>query len=136
MDSKYAKESLVGLKSKNLDSVEVDTKTRGIRVKPVKVASVENSSSKVNKLFKELLAKKSINILTAGDDQPVSDGSNHSPFTEALLDLLDSHIDKDGYIRFSTLADYIQKYVMKKTKEQQKPQYKNESLDGDFIFKL
>jgi hypothetical protein len=91
----------------------------------------------VNQLFKELLTKKSINILTAGDDQPVSDGSNHSPFTQALLNVLDSNINKDGYIRFTTLADYIQKYVANKTKEQQKPQYKNESLEnGDFIFKL
>jgi WD40 repeat protein len=139
MESKYAKKSLSGLSSKNLDldSVEVDSKTRAIRLKPTKVNSTENSNSQVNKLFKDLLSKKSINILTAGDDQPVSDGSNHSPFTQALLEVLDSNINKDGYIRFSTLAEYIQKYVANKTQDKQKPQYTNESLEnGDFIFKL
>jgi hypothetical protein len=29
----------------------------------------------------DLLRRRTINILTAGDDQPVSDGSGHSPFT-------------------------------------------------------
>ena len=136
MDSKYATKSLAG--AKNLDSIEFDTKTRSVRIKPMKVTSTpQNNNSEVNKLFKELLAKKSINILTAGDDQPVSDGSNHSPFTQALLDVLSSNINKEGYIRFNTLANYIKKHVEKQTKEKQKPQYKNESLEnGDFIFKL
>ncbi len=137
MDSKYAKKTLAGLKSKSLDRVEVDNKTRSIRIKPIKKSSIQNDNSEVNELFKELLSKKSINILTAGDDQPVSDGSNHSPFTQALLNVLDSNINKDGYIRFTTLANYIQKYVANKTEHKQKPQYKNESLEnGDFIFKL
>jgi WD40 repeat protein len=136
MDSKYATKSLAG--AKNLDSIEFDTKTRSVRIKPMKVTSTtQSNNSEVNNLFKELLAKKSINILTAGDDQPVSDGSNHSPFTQALLEVLSSNINKEGYIRFSTLANYIKKYVEKQTKQQQKPQYKNESLEnGDFIFKL
>jgi len=137
MESKYAKKSLVGLNSKNIDGVEVDTQTRAIRLKPTKSSAVEDSNGQVNKLFRDLLAKKSINILTAGDDQPVSDGSNHSPFTQALLEVLDSNINRDGYIRFTTLADYIQKYVTDKTKNQQKPQYQNKSAEnGDFIFKL
>ena len=133
MDSKYARKSLSN--SKGLDHVEYDTKTRSIRIKATKVSK---TNSKINKLLKTLLTKKSINILTAGDDQPVSDGSNHSPFTQAFLEVLDSSIDKkEGYIRFTTLADYIKKYVQEKTKQQQKPQYKNESLEnGDFIFKL
>ncbi|NEW60046.1 hypothetical protein GSY74_02010 [Sulfurovum sp. bin170] len=136
MESKYAKKSIAGVSSKQLDSVEYDTKTRSVRIKPTSVASTD-SNSEINNLFRDLLAKKSINILTAGDDQPVSDGSGHSPFTQAFLEVLDSSVDKDGYIRFTTLADYIKKYVEGKTKQQQKPQYKNESLeDGDFIFKL
>ncbi len=136
MESKYAKKSLAGVSSKDLDSVEYDTKTRSVRIKPTKVATTD-SNSEVTQLFRELLSKKSINILTAGDDQPVLDGSHHSPFTQALLKVLDSSVKKDEYIRFTTLADYIKKYVENKTKNQQKPQYKNESLEnGDFIFKL
>lgn len=135
MDSKYAKKSLES--ANHLDTIEFDTKTRSVRIKPIKAPSVQKQNSEVNKIFKELLSKKSINILTAGDDQPVSDGSNHSPFTKALLDVLDSNINKEGYVRFSTVANYIKNYVEKQTKERQKPQYKNESLeDGDFIFKL
>ena len=137
MDSKYATKSLAGVSAKELDSVEYDTKTRSVRIKPTKAKVTADNNSEVNKLFRELLGKKSINILTAGDDQPVLDGSGHSPFTQALLEVLDSNINKDGYIRFTTLADYVKKYVEKKTKKQQKPQYKNESLEsGDFIFRL
>lgn len=136
MDSKYAKKSLVGGINK-LDTIEFNSQTRSIRVKPLEVTSTQNSNTQVNSFFKELLSKKSINILTAGDDQPVSDGSSHSPFTKAFLDVFSSNRDKDGYIRFTTLANYIKKYVESVTKERQKPQYKNESLeDGDFIFKL
>jgi len=135
MDSKYTNKSLSG--ATNLDSVEYDAKTRSVRIKPTKVATTTDSNSEVNKLFRDLLAKKSINILTAGDDQPVLDGSGHSPFTQALIESLDSSMNKEGYIRFTTLANYIKKYVENKTKQQQKPQYKNESLEsGDFIFKL
>ncbi len=139
MESKYSNKSLSTNSAKGLDHVEYDTKTRSVRIKPTTVASTQesNSNSEVNNLFKELLSKKSINILTAGDDQPVSDGSNHSPFTQALLQVLNTNINKEGYIRFTTLADYIKKYVEDRTKQQQKPQYKNESLEnGDFIFKL
>lgn len=135
MDSKYTNKSLIS--TAKIDSVEYDTKTRAVRIKPSKIEETTNSNSEANKLFRELLSKKSINILTAGDDQPVSDGSGHSPFTQALIESLGSSMNKDGYIRFTTLADYIKKYVESKTKQQQKPQYKNESLEsGDFIFKL
>jgi WD40 repeat protein len=144
MDSKYAKKSLSS-SSKNLDSVEYDSKTRSVRIKPTNATIASNNSSNSSNtnannetlnLFKKLLSKKSINILTAGDDQPVSDGSNHSPFTQALLKALSSNTQK-GYVRFSTLAEYIRKYVESKTNNRQKPQYKNESEDGgDFIFKI
>jgi len=146
MDSKYAQKSLSSSKSKNLDSVEYDSKTRSVRIRPTNTtiasntttttSSSPNSNNETLNLFKELLSKKSINILTAGDDQPVSDGSNHSPFTQALLKALSSNTQK-GYVRFSTLAEYIRKYVESKTNNRQKPQYKNESEDGgDFIFKI
>jgi len=137
MDSKYATKSLAS--SKNLDTIEFDTKTRSVRIKPLKIESspTSNKENEVENLFKELLSKKSINILTAGDDQPVSDGSHHSPFTTALLDVLSSNINQEGFVRFNTLANYIKTYVEKQTKKQQRPQYKNESLEnGDFIFKL
>jgi hypothetical protein len=136
MESKYTNKSLAGASAKALDGVEYDTKTRSVRIRPTKMATTDNNTQ-VNKLFRELLSKKSINILTAGDDQPVSDGSNHSPFTQAFLDVLESDKNKQGYIRFTTLADYIKKYVENKTQKQQKPQYKNESSEnGDFVFKL
>ena len=139
MDSKYAKKSIPSSSAKELDRVEYDTKTRSVRIRPTKESVVTNgsSSSSSSNIFKDLLNKKSINILTAGDDQPVSDGSNHSPFTQALLKALGEDGTKKGYIRFTTLADYIRKYVEEKTGDRQKPQYKNESLDGgDFIFKI
>jgi WD40 repeat protein len=139
MESKYTNKSLLSSNAKALDHVEYDSKTRSVRIKPTTSITTqsESSNNEVNKLFRELLSKKSINILTAGDDQPVLDGTQHSPFTQALLEVLDNNINKGGYIRFSTLADYIKKYVEKRTQQQQKPQYKNESLeDGDFIFKL
>ena len=142
MDSKYAKKSIPSSSAKELDSVEYDAKTRSVRIRPTKesVVATNNASSNSNSsssIFRDLLNKKSINILTAGDDQPVSDGSNHSPFTQALLKALGEDGTKKGYIRFTTLADYIRKYVESKTNDRQKPQYKNESLDGgDFIFKI
>ncbi len=139
MDSKYAKKSISSSSAKELDRVEYDTKTRSVRIRPTKESVVTNgsSSSSSSNIFKDLLNKKSINILTAGDDQPVSDGSKHSPFTQALLKALGEDGTKKGYIRFTTLADYIRKYVEEKTGDRQKPQYKNESLDGgDFIFKI
>jgi len=134
MDSKYAQKSLDS-STKSLDEVNYDYKTRSIRIKPTKVSS---QNSKINNLFKNLLQKKSINILTAGDDQPVADGSNHSPFTQAFLNALSGKdVSSRGFVRFSTLAEYIKKFVESKTSNRQKPQYKNESREGgDFIFKI
>ena len=91
--------------------------------------------------YEALLQNTSINILTAGDDQPVSDGSEHSPFTQALLYALEKGNvdmeDGDGYATFSELALYVKKKVEKMTERRQRPQYENLSLeDGDFIFKL
>jgi len=134
MDSKYAKKSL-NSSTKSLDEVSYDYKTRSVRIKPTKVSS---QNSEINNLFKNLLQKKSINILTAGDDQPVADGSNHSPFTQALLNTLNGKdVSSRGFVRFSTLAEYIKRFVENRTKNRQRPQYKNESSEGgDFIFKI
>ncbi len=130
MDSKYAKKSISSSSSNTLDQVTYDSTMRSIRIKP----STINSSN--NSVYQELLAKKSINILTAGDDQPVFDGTNHSPFTQGLLTALDSN-SQSGYIRFTTLAEYIKRYVKEKTQNKQTPQYKNDSVEqGDFIFKV
>jgi len=135
MESKYAKKSLSG--SAKLDFIESDSTLRSVKLKPTKNNTDETSNNQTKKIFNNLLEQKSINILTAGDDQPVSDGSNHSPFTQALLEVLTNEENKDGYIRFTTLAEYIKNYVENKTKQRQKPQYKNESSEnGDFIFKL
>ena len=129
MDSKYAKKSLDS-NNQEIDEVIFDAPTRSIRIKP---ATVSNSN---NNIYQDLLDKKSINILTAGDDQPVFDGTNHSPFTQGLLTALDSN-SQSGYIRFTTLAEYIKRYVKEKTQNKQTPQYKNDSVEqGDFIFKV
>jgi len=46
-------------------------------------------------------------------------------------------LEDSGFVRFSTLAEFIKKYVEDKTEHKQKPQYKNESIEGgEFIFKL
>jgi hypothetical protein len=91
--------------------------------------------------YKDLLGRKSINILTAGDDQPVSDGSGHSPFTQSLLNALDKGgvdiNDRDGFATFSQLAVYVKEKVERATARRQRPQFDNLSMeDGDFIFSV
>ncbi|MGD9972022.1 MAG: caspase family protein [Desulfatirhabdiaceae bacterium] len=91
--------------------------------------------------YEDLLSRKAINILTAGDDQPVSDGTGHSPFTRAIINALekkglDLH-DRDGYATFNQLAIYVKEKVEKDTSRKQRPQFDNlSSEDGDFIFKF
>jgi TRAP-type mannitol/chloroaromatic compound transport system substrate-binding protein len=91
--------------------------------------------------YNDLLSRRVINILTAGDDQPVSDGSGHSPFTRAILNGLGTKgldiNDRDGLATFSQLAVYVKEKVGKATGRRQRPQFDNLSMeDGDFIFKL
>mgnify|MGYP005847309841 CR=1 FL=1 len=91
--------------------------------------------------YNDLLDRKAINILTAGDDHPVSDGSGHSPFTQAILNGLGRKnidlLDRDGYATFTQLAVYVKEKVEKATGRRQRPQFDNLSMDdGDFIFKL
>jgi uncharacterized caspase-like protein/galactitol-specific phosphotransferase system IIB component len=99
-------------------------------------------AKKINiEYYNDLLSRKAINILTAGDDQPVSDGTGHSPFTRALLLGLDQKgidiIDRDGYVTFSQVATYVKEKVEKATGRRQRPQFDNLSFeDGDFIFML
>ncbi|MFC1857158.1 TAXI family TRAP transporter solute-binding subunit [Thermodesulfobacteriota bacterium] len=91
--------------------------------------------------YNDLLSRKAINILTAGDDQPVSDGSGHSPFTRAILNGigkrgLDIH-DRDGYATFNQLSAYVKEKVEKSTSRRQRPQFDNLSEDdGDMVFRL
>ena len=130
MESKYAKKSLASSDANSIDQITYDSVMRSVKIKP---ATVKSSNSN---FYQNLLTKKSINILTAGDDQPVSDGTNHSPFTQGLLTALNSN-SNSGYIRFTTLAEYIKRYVKEKTRDKQTPQYKNDSIEqGDFIFKI
>jgi hypothetical protein len=91
------------------------------------------------KYYNNILNRKAINILTAGDDQPISDGSGHSPFTQAILFALDrGNIDlqdQDGLATFTELAAYVKHKVEKATGRRQRPQFDNLSLDdGDFLF--
>jgi|GEM_PF-1630593 len=91
--------------------------------------------------YESLLQNQAINLLTAGDDQPVSDGSEHSPFTRAIIMALEEGSvdieDGDGFVTFTELAVYVKKKVEKITDRRQRPQYDNLSdEDGDFIFKI
>jgi uncharacterized protein len=91
--------------------------------------------------YNDLLSRKAINILTAGDDHPVSDGTNHSPFALALISGLgkngiDIH-DRDGYATFNQLCIYVKEKVERATSRRQRPQFDNLSdEDGNLIFKL
>jgi ankyrin repeat protein len=91
--------------------------------------------------YNDILSRQSINILTAGDDQPVSDGSGHSPFTLALIEGLENKAidinDRDGLATFNELAAYVKAKVEKSTNRRQRPQFDNLSQqDGDLIFNL
>jgi len=100
------------------------------------------SPPKVNSAYyKNIMGRKAIYFLTAGDDQPVSDGSGHSPFTKAIIEALENKAididDSDGYARFSQLAGYVKEKVEKATGGDQRPQFENIShQDGDYIFKF
>jgi hypothetical protein len=91
--------------------------------------------------YNDLLSRKAINILTAGDDHPVSDGSGHSPFSIALINGLGKKNldinDRDGYATFDELCIYVKKKVEQATGRRQRPQFDNLSdEDGNLIFKL
>jgi len=91
--------------------------------------------------YNDILSRKAMDILTAGDDEPVSDGSGHSPFTQALLNGLGKRgVDingRNGYCTFKQLAVYVKEKVERATGRRQRPQFDNLSQeDGDFIFKL
>jgi uncharacterized caspase-like protein len=91
--------------------------------------------------YNNILNRRAVNILTAGADQPVSDGSGHSPFTQALIMALDrGNIDindRDGMATFTELAAYVKVKVEKATNRQQRPQFDNYSIDdGDFLFRV
>ena len=79
--------------------------------------------------YHDMLSRKAINILTAGDDQPVSDGSGHSPFTKALIEGLEKSAldlyDRDGLATFNELAVYVKTKVEKATDRRQRPQFAN-----------
>lgn len=103
--------------------------------------SVMNVGNVDIEYYNDLLSRKVINILTAGDDQPVSDGTKHSPFTMAILEGLERKSldinDRDGYVTFNQLSVYVKEKVEKATGRRQRPQFDNLSLeDGDFIFKV
>lgn len=91
--------------------------------------------------YNDILSRRSINILTAGDDQPVSDGSGHSPFTIAIIEGIEKKgldiADRDGLATFTELSSYVKAKVEKATNREQRPQFDNLSHeDGDFLFLL
>jgi len=91
-----------------------------------------------------LLQRKAIDILTAGGNQEVYDGgSEHSPFTTALLEALHGNADynRDGYLTFPEIANYVRKRVLELTanRNQQKPQFDNlvdANEKGEFVFEV
>jgi ankyrin repeat protein len=94
-----------------------------------------------NEHYKNLLNKKSSFVLTAGDDEPVSDGSdNHSPFAQGVINALEDRMadeDGDGFATFTDLALYVKNYVQRVTKYEQKPQIINFGKEeGETIIKL
>ncbi len=54
--------------------LEYEPNSRAVRVRPAREPIALDS-----------IGGRAINILTAGDDEPVADGSSHSPFTEGLI---------------------------------------------------
>jgi uncharacterized caspase-like protein len=91
--------------------------------------------------YMDFLDKKAVNILTAGDDQPVSDGTGHSPFTRAILEGLKEKdidvYDRDGYVTIDELYLYVKDKVKKSTNDRQNPQFDNlVGGNGKFIFKV
>ena len=91
--------------------------------------------------YNRILSYRTINILTAGDDQPVLDGFGHSPFTKWLLKALEEARadinDNDGYVTFRQLSNYVKEKVEKETGNRQNPQSDNLLADdGEFIFKV
>ena len=71
-----------------------------------------------------------VNILTAGKDQPVSDGSEHSPFTKSINQKLEENPQKCS-LTFIKLAEYVSQNVKKETANKQEPQYKIDSIEGE-----
>lgn len=91
--------------------------------------------------YQKLLRRKAINILTAGDDEPVSDGTGHSPFATALIKALEQKSvdlnDQDGYATFDELSIYVKKKVEQATQRRQRPQFDNLSQDdGSYLFRF
>ena len=74
-----------------------------------------------------------INILTAGKDQPVSDGEESSPFTSSINQHL-SENKGDCTITFETLAKNVSSDVKEKTQSKQEPQFKINSSSSTFCF--
>lgn len=136
MESKYASKSIASTEVQSDDIFGENT--RAVRIKKMDGGTTNVSvMNHTSSAYQALLAKKSINILTAGKDTPVLDGTGHSPFTQALLNAFGNNIDANGYIKFTTLAEYVANEVKQRTKNRQEPQYRNDSLEGgDFIFKL
>jgi uncharacterized protein len=103
--------------------------------------SIPQSTAPDMDYYNDLLSRKAINILTAGDDHPVSDGSGHSPFATALINGLGKNgidiTDRDGWATFDELCIYVKKKVEQATSRRQRPQFDNLSdEDGNLIFKL
>jgi uncharacterized caspase-like protein len=132
----YIKKILEDMKPKHI-SLLLDSCFSGLAMK----RSIPDTSNLDFDYYKDILNRRAINILTAGDDQPVSDGTGHSPFTKAILQGLrdkgaDIH-DRDGYVTFGQIAVYVKDKVGKATNRRQRPQFDNFiDDDGEFIFKV
>ena len=99
----------------------------------IRGGTAPSGSEGVIKLNPEDFEDRSLLYLTAGGDEYVDDGSNHSPFARAFLLALRSFgdLNSDGIINFLELSAYIQSTV-----KGQKPTAGDfaEHMGGDFYF--
>jgi len=144
--AKLANYSLVAIELKILQDIASDLKAKHITLLLDSCFSglALNSRSLPRALdqahYQELLNRRGINILTAGDDQPVDDGLKHSPFTRSLLlglgkRNIDMH-DHDGLATFTEVASFVRNKVMEFTDGRQRPQFVVRGDDGELIFNL
>ena len=144
--AKLANYSLVAIELKILQDIASDLKAKHVTLLLDSCFSglALNSRSIPRALdqahYQELLNRRGINILTAGDDQPVDDGLKHSPFTRSLLLGLGKRNidmnDRDGLATFTEVASFVRNKVMEFTDGRQRPQFVVRGDDGELIFNL
>jgi hypothetical protein len=95
--------------------------------------------------LKDMTSRETIQVMAAGEeDQPIGDSGlrpGYSPFTGALLDILEPELDLDNnaILSASEIAANLEKHIAnQKGKVFQRPAYNfiSGSNGGDFVFKI